>query len=203
MRSRLFGVVWAMLSFGACESTPAGAATDVSNALGFDVVESAETISDAGAVEPEDAVDATDAEADSETEEADAASLEAPPVEEATLLTWLAGGGYLDWDAEAATHDSAGPHFGLVRTFANGGAALKSGAQFPVGTAFVKELYGKSAGEVLGWSVMVRTTDDAGGSGWWWYERYGDSVYAASQGAGLCTGCHAAGQDFVLTPYPF
>lgn len=130
-------------------------------------------------------------------------ALETPPTDADALVQWLRSGEYLDWEAEAAIHESTGPHFGMVRTFANSGASQKSGAQFPPGTAFVKEMYGKSAGEVLGWSVMVRTTDASGGGAWWWYERYGDSVYAASQGAGLCTGCHAAGQDLVLTPYPF
>lgn len=217
---RFGGVVAVLCVFGACESaTERGdgdSADSAGGGLDVDVEVDASIQPDDAAteptvvdVEPDIALDPADTVAEDEVAAMDTTGdtalvpLETPPTDAEALLAWLGKGEYLDWEAEAAIHDSTGPHFGMVRTFANGGAAQKSGAQFPVGTAFVKELYGKSAGDVLGWSVMVRTTDASGGGAWWWYERYGDSVYAASQGAGLCTGCHSAGQDLVLTPYPF
>lgn len=127
------------------------------------------------------------------------------PTEAGALLQWLEAEPYLDWPGESAIHDSAGPHFGNVRTWVHPDleASLAAGdAQHPSGAAAVKELYGD--GEVrLGWAVEVKLEDDsAGGDNWYWYELYEGGVLADGNGVGVCTGCHGGGQDYVLTPFP-
>lgn len=127
------------------------------------------------------------------------------PSEPDALLSWLQGGGYVEWDAESAVHAGAGPHFGAVRTFLSEElvASLSAGAaQHPAGSATVKELYG--GGDTLrGWTVSIKLeADSAGGEGWYWYEWYDDAVLADGAGLGACTGCHAAGDDYVLIPFP-
>ncbi len=75
-------------------------------------------------------------------------------------------------------------------------------ASHPAGAATVKELYGRGS-EVMGWSVMVKVEDESdGGRGWYWYERFNTSQFADGRGVGLCTGCHAAGRDFIRIPFP-
>ena len=122
----------------------------------------------------------------------------------AVLLPYLQEGGYLDLLAESAVHDSAGPHFGDVRTYVGDCLAdsLDAGAaQHPVGAAAVKELYG-SGGTVQGWAVMVKAEDVGGGNGWYWYEWYQGNVYGGTVDNGTCVGCHAAGTDGVRSPWP-
>ena len=127
-----------------------------------------------------------------------------PPTEEKALLAWLTAGAYAGWAAESKVHQSTGPHFGGVRTFIS--SKLLQSLQtnttpHPLDAATVKEMYG-SGTKVLGWAVMRKTQSGVGGSTWWWYEYYNDKVYAASQGAGLCTGCHAPGKDYFVSPFP-
>jgi len=127
-----------------------------------------------------------------------------PPTGADELLPWLQAGGYLPWAAESGVHASSGPHFGGVRTFVNAPllASLASGAsEHPVDSASVKELYG-DGGEVVGWSVMIKVAAGGGGDTWYWLEQFGDSRYADSVGAGICTGCHTDGIDFFLSPFP-
>ncbi len=128
------------------------------------------------------------------------------PSNSQALLPWLQAGNYQGWASESAPHDSAGPHFGLVRTFINDtldGSLMAGGdGEHPQGSATVKELYGMGT-TVLGWSVSVKTTatSDAG-QGWYWYEVYNDTVFGDGNGDGTCVGCHSSGQDYVRTPYP-
>ena len=127
-----------------------------------------------------------------------------PPTEAKALAVWLASGAYQAWAAESKVHGSAGPHFGGVKTFVSDkllASLTKGDAAHPVDAAAVKELYG-SGTTVLGWSVMRKTQGGAGGATWWWYEDYGGKVYAAGQGASLCTGCHAPGKDYFLSQFP-
>ena len=124
------------------------------------------------------------------------------PVDE--LADWLALAEYQAWPAEADVHDSTGPHFGDVRTFLSPALAqsLEDGNdQHPMGAATVKELYG-TGDVVLGHAVMVRVSDGGGDRAWYWYEDFEGSVFADGRGEGLCSGCHEAGIDFVLTPWP-
>ena len=127
-----------------------------------------------------------------------------PPTEEKALLAWLTAGAYAGWAAESKVHQSTGPHFGGVRTFVSSKllqSLQASTTPHPVDAATVKEMYG-SGTQVLGWAVMRKTQSGAGGNTWWWYEYYNGKVYAASQGAGLCTGCHAPGKDYFVSPFP-
>lgn len=127
---------------------------------------------------------------------------DSPPIDASALRTWLEAGSYAGWPAEAAIHDSAGPHFGGVRTFLNPALSdsLAAGAaEHPRGAAAVKELFGDGQ-TVLGWSVMVKFQDaSADGDGWYWFERYEGKDLADGAGVGACTGCHAAGADYVRT----
>lgn len=135
-----------------------------------------------------------------------------PPTEEAALAAWLAAGHYKGWPSESGPHPSTGPHFGDVRTFLNPALldSLEAGNDaHPKGAAAVKELYGGGV-DVKGWSVAIKDFDNStmqtAGDGWYWYEHYDGNAYASSFGAGLCVGCHAAGdpnfKDHILTPFP-
>ena len=134
-----------------------------------------------------------------------AAGNQDPPTRRGELGEWLEAGSYLGWAAESAPHPSSGPHFGNVRVYVNDRLldSLQRGlASHPSGAATVKELYA-SGTALLGWSVMVKVQDDSdGGRGWYWYERFNDTQYANGRGEGLCTGCHAAGRDFIRIPFP-
>jgi hypothetical protein len=126
-----------------------------------------------------------------------------PPTDSAALLPWLEDGSYLAWDRESAIHPSAGPHGGDVRTYVNAAlvASLASGAaSHPVDAAVVKELYDDA--EVVGFAVMVKVAPGTGGDTWYWYEIVGSSTYADGVDESLCWGCHEAGADQVLTPFP-
>lgn len=121
------------------------------------------------------------------------------------MRDWLAAGSYLGWAAESAPHASSGPHFGTVRVFVNDRLFDSFAAGLPAhpaGAATVKELYGNGS-ELMGWSVMVKVEDDSdGGRGWYWFERFNTTEFANGRGVRLCTGCHAAGQDFIRIPFP-
>jgi hypothetical protein len=129
---------------------------------------------------------------------------EVPPIGAADLRPWLESGAYLDWTAESAPLDSAGPHFGVVRTFVNSAMfdSLSAGSDpHPMDAAAVKELYGDGS-EVLGWSVMIKVADGSGGDTWYWLEYYQGSTYGDGVGDASCTGCHGDGTDHVLSPFP-
>jgi hypothetical protein len=129
------------------------------------------------------------------------ASAVAVPTSSRELLAWLQAGMYKSWTAESAPHPSAGPHGATVRTFLNDLVlqSLAAGnAAHPTGSALVKELYFNGT-TVQGWAVEVKVQDDsAGGRGWYWWEGEGLS----GLGNPTCTGCHSAGRDYVLTPFP-
>ncbi len=130
---------------------------------------------------------------------------ETPPTGIDALLPWLQAGHYRQWQSESSAHESSGPHFGKVRTYLNLSlaASLRDGnAEHPRGVAAVKELFGR--GEMArGWAVSLKLDEtSAGGSRWYWFEYFDAQVVADARGAPLCGGCHAAGRDFVLTPWP-
>ena len=91
---------------------------------------------------------------------------------------------------------------GSVRTYVNDvlAASLLAGEEaHPQGSTAVKELYGGDS-SVVGWAVSVKTAADSeAGTSWYWYEFTGAGTNAAELGAPVCTGCHLAGLDFVLT----
>jgi len=135
------------------------------------------------------------------------AAQELPPIESAEVLeAWLVQGSYKTWAAETGVHPSTGPHGGNVRTFVNDVALASLDAQnaeHPMDSATVKELYGNSMDEIIGYAVSLKTAPESQGGGtWYWYERVNATIYADDLGVGLCTGCHGGGADYILTPYP-
>jgi hypothetical protein len=124
----------------------------------------------------------------------------AVPTTSSELRAWLEAGMYKGWTAESGIHPSAGPHGATVRTYLNDIVlqSLAAGnASHPAGAALVKELY-YGGDTVQLWAVEVKVQDDsAGGDGWYWWE---GSI--SGFGNRTCTGCHSAGRDYVLTPYP-
>lgn len=125
-----------------------------------------------------------------------------PPGDVDSLITWLQDGGYQDWAAESAVHDSDGPHFGNVRTFFNNvlvDSFESGGGVHPIGSANVKELYGPG-NTVRGWAVMYKREVDGGD--WYWFEVYDGDVLADIVAWDLCEDCHGDGVDNVLTPWP-
>ena len=129
---------------------------------------------------------------------------EAVPTNEAELIPWLEGGAYETWLTESGVHESSGPHFGGVRTFVDDclAASLEAGAtEHPPGSAAIKQLYG-DGDAIVGYSVMVKVAAGTGDDTWYWFERYGETVYADAIGSELCTGCHGAGTDYFLSPWP-
>ena len=135
------------------------------------------------------------------------------PADPDRLFDYLTSGAYRRFEArESGTHASQGPHskFGLpVRVFLGPTleASLRAGSgAHPPGASVVKEMY-DADGELEGWAVMVKTGSDShGGNGWFWYETTDmedrTNVVAAGNGVPLCSGCHASGNDFVLTAHP-
>ena len=132
---------------------------------------------------------------------------ELPPIDSAEQLeAWLAGGAYKQWAAESQVHASTGPHGGNVRTYVNAialGSLASQQSEHPQDAAVVKELYGGGVDTLIGYAVMRKTAPlSEGGANWYWYERIDANVYADGLDVGLCSGCHGAGADYILTPYP-
>ncbi len=129
---------------------------------------------------------------------------EVAPSDPAEIRDWASMRGYRAWEGESAIHDSAGPHFGGVRTYINPALAesLAAGnAVHPEGAAAVKELYGSDA-SLDGVAVMLKVGPGDTGDDWYWYERFEGDTFADGAGVGICAGCHSASPDFFRTPYP-
>jgi len=132
---------------------------------------------------------------------------ELPPRRMKRLLAWLRAGEYRSaYVAEPAVHTSMAAHGAHVRTYyspvlvedlANGRTTFRKRA------AMVKELYFSGTETVVGWAVMrkLRNRSGATGRGWLFYETLDGTNVGAIRGRGLrvCTGCHAAGTDFLLS----
>ena len=136
-----------------------------------------------------------------------AAAAQTPPTGADGLLPWLQAGHYRQWQSESRAHASTGPHFGKVRTYVNAPLAASLGAgnsagEHPRGVAAVKELFGM--GEIVrGWAVSLKlAATSGGGARWYWFEYFDGRLVADARGAPLCAGCHGAGRDFVLVPWP-
>lgn len=124
------------------------------------------------------------------------------------LLAWLKAGVYRDtFTPEPAVRASQSAHGAWVRTWYSPElvAALRVGTgPFPRGVAMVKELYGDDPDTIDGHSVMVKVRRRSGrrGQGWFWYETLDDRTpIAIGRGVGLCSGCHAAGTDFLRSDF--
>ncbi len=149
----------------------------------------------------------TDTDGTGDTTDDTGATQELPPRDSAEHLeAWLLAGSYKTWAAESGVHPSTGPHGGNVRTFVNAVALASLAAknpEHPQDAATVKELYGASLDQVVGYAVTVKTAPDSqGGATWYWYERIDATTYGDDLGVGLCTGCHGGGADYILTPFP-
>ncbi len=125
-----------------------------------------------------------------------------PPVTGGKDLTdWLQAGFYKTWHCEAMPHP-AGKHgaHGTNRICSNDVlAAASDRAEYPVGSASVKELY--SGASISGYAVSERIKAGAGGDSWYWNE-YG----FGSVGNPSCTGCHSlagSGGDYIGHDFVF
>ncbi len=131
------------------------------------------------------------------------------PTEPAGLFTFLTDGGYLGFPRQAGVHPPLGPHgFGGIRVFydttLNQSLATPGFAQHPEGAAAIAELYDASGVNLMGWAVSVKTSAYSdGGFGWYWYEvastNNPNKLVGQGVGLGQCIGCHAAGEDYVLS----
>lgn len=127
------------------------------------------------------------------------------PIESDALFKFLQDKKYSTFAAESMMHPSSGPH-GQVRTFVSDKitAAVVQGSAFPIGAATVKELF-TSDGTLRGWAVSVKVNDEGGVEDWYWYENFSvtqNQPVADGTDETLCSGCHMAGQDMVLTTFP-
>jgi len=136
-----------------------------------------------------------------------AATPELPPTRRRALLAWLRAQTHRQtFVAEPAVHPSLGPHGGNVRTWYNPILVedLATGrTTFRKGAAMVKELYFAGTTDVIGWSVMRKVRmRSARGRGWYFFETFdGERIVARGRGAGVCTGCHAEGVDYLRSSF--
>ena len=143
-----------------------------------------------------------------------------PPSGAANVEAWLAKGDYKAWTCETAVHEarSPSPH-GFNRICSNAvlSANAAGTADWPKGSAAVKELYASATDtKPVGYAVYLKTADDsAAGAAWYWYERVptdseaphdakgvvADGLGTAGPAKDICVGCHAgAGSDAMHTP---
>jgi len=138
-----------------------------------------------------------------------AAAGELPPRRRGPLLAWLQAFTYrATYVGEPAVHASNTAHGANVRTYYSPVLVedLQAGRPtFRKGAAMVKELYFSGTEDVIGWSVMrkLRNRSGATGRGWLFYETLDGSNDGAFYGRGkpICTGCHADGTDYLLSPF--
>jgi hypothetical protein len=131
------------------------------------------------------------------------------PTEPGLLIDYLQRGGYKGFpSSNTVVRRSTGPH-PAQRTFFNQrltDSFETPGAQHPVGAAAVKELYESDNKTLRGWAVQVKVDADSdAGQGWYWYETLntdGLDPVADGRGVPLCSNCHLAGEDLILSPYP-
>jgi hypothetical protein len=132
-----------------------------------------------------------------------------PPRRKGALLRWLAEGTYrMTFVGEPAVHPSMTAHGANVHTYYNDVLVedLREGRiTFRRGASMVKELYFSGTETVVGWAVMRKVRGSAGrtGRGWLFYETLDGTNEGAFFGRGkpVCTGCHAGGVDYLLSPF--
>jgi hypothetical protein len=132
-----------------------------------------------------------------------------PPRRRGPLLGWLRDFTYrATYVGEPAVHPSDTAHGANVRTYYNAILVedLAAGrVPFRKGAAMVKELYFSGTEDVIGWSVMRKVRGNSGstGRGWLFYETLDGTNAGAFYGRGkpICTGCHADGTDYLLSPF--
>lgn len=116
------------------------------------------------------------------------------------ISAFVQSGDYKTWTAEAAVHDSTGPH-GKVRSFFNKTLtdSLKAAnTTHPKASIAVKELYESDGTTIKGHALEAKTTDGTGGDKWLWFEGFKPAFNEYyGQGLSTCTGCHGSGTDFL------
>ena len=123
-----------------------------------------------------------------------------PPQNGMDLETWLRTNAYKSWSHEPSVHAarSPSPHE-PNQIFENDllvGAA--DPANFPVGAAALKVLFGADMTTVIGQAIQVKVrAEPSQGSSWFWYQN-GGSLSADGIGAAVCTGCHSGSNDMVF-----
>ncbi len=199
--TRLLPVACA-LSFAACGSTPAQNPMDLSTTQNPDLTRAADL-----------------------SQIADMAGVtQTPPITgQSDIEAWIALGYYKSWHCEPAPHAarSPSPH-GINRICSNDVlSATASNAEYPVGSAAVKELYAADMVTITGYAMYrhlsLGMTGDGGtpvdtGADWYYYERTGMNLVAVGTGdsgtpLSICVACHKAagsdanhsGHDFVYT----
>jgi hypothetical protein len=125
-----------------------------------------------------------------------------PPVTGGTALNnWLQRGYYKSWHCDMDKHP-AGPNgaHGVNRICSNNVlSAAPVAAEYPAGSASVKELY--SGTTISGYAVAVRVQAGPGNTSWYWNE-------FGSGGIGIpgCANCHSqagSGGTFIGRDYVF
>jgi len=125
----------------------------------------------------------------------------------AEVVAFLKGRSYQAWTAEPASHASAGPH-GLVRVFFDPvvEASLRAGAAaHPTGSTLVKELYDDDGTTLIGHAYERKEEVGGGGAAWTFFQGFTLDDYTGAtfgRGAAACAGCHAGGNDFVMSMLP-
>lgn len=134
----------------------------------------------------------------------------ASPTDSKGMLAFLADGHYTSFPHDAKVRKPLGPHgVGGIRVFYQqklfDSLHAKAG-DHPQGSAAIAELYAADGTTRIGWAAAVKLTKDSeGGFGWLWLEALDGmppKLVDAGNGLGQCTGCHSAGDDYVLGPMP-
>jgi hypothetical protein len=186
LATRPLETVCVCLAFAACASSSPSSVADAS------------TTADA------EAADASDSDAVS-----DALVACDVPADPKALFAFIQSGAYKTWTAESAIHPSAtGIHAARVRVYANPtlSAGFATSGEQPRCSALVKEFYGANGTTITGYAASVKVdATSSGGRGWYWYETFdaaNGTPSTTGRGASICTGCHAAGTDYVRSAWP-
>lgn len=132
-----------------------------------------------------------------------AAAGDIPPSGATELAAWIQAGSWRSWKCEAAPHGPRGnsPH-GMNRICQNSivTAAASGSGDFPVGAAFVKEIY-DAMGSPMAVFVDTRRSATPGAAGWQFFMRGNDGM--TMDNAPFCATCHqGAPRDFSFTIVP-
>jgi hypothetical protein len=123
----------------------------------------------------------------------------------AEIQAWLHAGAYLEWerhDPVPAPGMSGGARVYLSPELV---ASLRAGSSnHPAGSAAVREIVdAEDPTRMIGWALNHKLEAGTGGDAWFFYEVFSTEPDAAplvaERGAPGCVGCHADGQDFVLS----
>lgn len=132
------------------------------------------------------------------------------PTDPAALFEFLKSGAYRDWTHEAMPHESQSKiHAQRVQVYANPvlAAGFSTDGEHPRCGTLIKEFRGQNSDVVTGWAVSVKLQETSDkGQGWYWFETFDAQTgrpATSGVGARICTGCHGAARDYVLSPWPF